>query len=162
MIDEALLRWLQGIAAGTIDLTLPNQEYAARTLAYVTQKPVLPPGQLSRHFTLEEMIASETAESRGIDNTPTAEVTDQLKHLCRHTLERTRDLCGDHSVYVSSGYRCPELNVAVGGASNSAHLYGCAADIVIPEFGDPLTVCRALAPYVDELEIDQLIYETNS
>src|SRR5262245_30603901 len=138
MIDEELLRWLQGIAAGTIDLTLPNQKNAALVIAYVTDKPVLTPGHLSRHFTLDEMVASETAESRGIDNSPTDEVTDQLKHLCRHTLEGVRDHCGDHSVYVSSGYRCPELNAAVGGASNSAHLYGCAADIVIPEFGDPL------------------------
>jgi hypothetical protein len=54
------------------------------------------------------------------------------------------------------------LNEAIGGASNSAHLYGCAADFTIPGFGDVLDICRALKPHLRELGIDQLIDESAS
>ena len=62
---------------------------------------------------------------------------------------------------ITSGYRCPELNAAVGGASNSAHLFGCAADFVCTA-ATPLDICRAIEPYLVELQIDQLIHENES
>jgi len=117
---------------------------------------------LSPHFTVEELCYSETAQIEDIDNKPTEEVLAQLHKLANITLEGIRKICGDNPVEISSGYRCPQLNAVVGGASNSAHLFGCAADISIPAFGDPLAVCKALESHLPELGIDQLIYETSS
>ncbi|GGB91858.1 hypothetical protein GCM10011494_07780 [Novosphingobium endophyticum] len=71
--------------------------------------------QLSEHFTLEEMIRPQTAAGRGIDNTPSPEVIANLEALCLNLLARVR-LHFAAPVLVSSGYRCPELNVAVGGS----------------------------------------------
>lgn len=84
--------------------------------------------KLSQNFTLEEMIRSGTATKKGIDNTPSQEVLENLSILCREVLQPIREAWGD-SIIVSSGYRCPKLNTAVGGAKNSQHIYGTAADI---------------------------------
>lgn len=46
-------------------------------------------------------------------------------------LEAIRALAGHKPVIITSGYRCEQHNRAVGGAQNSQHLYGTAADIVI-------------------------------
>jgi len=116
--------------------------------------------KLSRHFTLDELIASDTAADQGIDNSPSWDDVVQLRELCQHTLEKVRMLCGRHPVLISSGYRCPQLNQAVGGASNSAHLYGCAADFTIPAFGSVDDICQLLQKHLVGLEIDQLINET--
>src|SRR4029077_19829076 len=96
--------------------------------------PAPTPMQLSEHFTLAELTYSDTANAQGIDNTPSTAIVDQLSDLCECTLEGIRDLLGRRPVTITSGYRCPELNAAVGGVSDSAHLYGCAADLVVPEF----------------------------
>lgn len=84
--------------------------------------------QLSQSFTLEEMYASETARKRGIDNTPTEQVTNRLKYLCEKVLQPVRDHFGE-AIVVTSGYRSPVLNKAVGSSSSSFHCLGCAADI---------------------------------
>jgi len=118
----------------------------------------LPRGHLTPHFLLSEFITSDTAAMQGIDNTPDADEVEQL-HDTAELMELVRARCGDHPVLISSGYRCPELNKAVGGASNSAHLYGCAADFTIPAFGSPLEIARAIEPHMNEWGIDQLIYE---
>jgi len=119
----------------------------------------LPPENLSPHFTLQEMIYSATAISRGIDNTPNADQITQLTLLCQDTLEGIRTLCGDNPVVVSSGFRSPQLNAAIGGASNSAHMYGCAADFTIAGYGTPKQICQLLQKNVMSLNIDQLIWE---
>jgi hypothetical protein len=77
-------------------------------------------------------------------------------------LEQIRFLCGGHPVRINSGFRCPALNSAVGGVSDSAHLFGAAADIVIPDFGDVDKICNLLKGQLTELEIDQLINESDS
>jgi zinc D-Ala-D-Ala carboxypeptidase len=117
--------------------------------------------QLTEHFTLEEMIHSDTANACGISNTPNEAEIANLTRLCG-VLEQVRALCGDHAVTVSSGFRCEALNEEVGGVENSAHRYGLGADIVIPEFGDPTEVWEQIMPSVKELGIDQLIDESNS
>ena len=112
---------------------------------------------LTPHFTLEELTASDTADECGIDNSATPEVRDRLAQLAGK-LEDIRSLLGAKPVMVSSGYRCPQLNKAIGGAETSAHLYGCAADFIVPEFGDPYKICC----YLTQLEgflYDQLINE---
>ena len=88
--------------------------------------------RLSQHFTLEEFVYSETAIRKGIDNYPTNEAITNLLMLCRDVLEPAREEYGK-AMIISSGYRCEELNKAVGGAKNSAHLKGLAADIVCSE-----------------------------
>ena len=86
---------------------------------------------LTNNFTLQELVKSETALRRGLDNTPTVEVVERLKLLAEQVLQPVRNHYGK-GVKVNSGYRAPEVNAAVGGSANSDHLTGCAADIEIP------------------------------
>ena len=83
---------------------------------------------LSRNFTLEELISSNTAQAKGIDNIPGAIEKQNLKLLAQTVLQPIRDKYGK-PISVTSGYRCPKLNAAVGGSKTSQHLKGQAADI---------------------------------
>lgn len=112
---------------------------------------------LSPHFSLAELTASNTAKARGIDNTPLPEHIAKLT-LTAEMLERIRGVLGV-PVIVTSGYRCMRLNVAVGGVTSSDHARGQAADIVAPAFGTPYEVAKKLAPLVSVLGIGQLILE---
>lgn len=111
---------------------------------------------LSAHFSLEELIASEVAVRAGIDNTPTPDVLRNLYRLAEG-LDRVRKALGNCPIHVTSGYRAQRLNQAIGGAKDSMHVKGLAADILCPAFGPPLTVCRALARA--KLGTDQIIHE---
>jgi hypothetical protein len=112
--------------------------------------------QLTEHFSLEELIASEIAVRAGIDNTPSGEIAANLRALAEG-LERVRATLGGRPLHVTSGYRCAALNAAIGGAANSMHMRGLAADIICPQFGSPLAVCRAIA--VADFVTDQVIHE---
>jgi hypothetical protein len=118
--------------------------------------------QLSPHFTLEELLASDTAKAQGIINEPNWDILVQLVLLANETLEGIRTVCGNYPMKITSGFRNQDLNDAVGGAQNSAHLIGCAADFVIPDFGPPIEICEALEDYLLDLGIDQLIHENDS
>lgn len=87
------------------------------------------PNRLSPNFTLEQMIYSETAIEKQIDNTPNAEQRDNLKQLCNKVLEPIyTQIC---KFDVSSGFRGDNLNKVIPGASTgSAHKDGQASDIV--------------------------------
>ncbi len=111
--------------------------------------------KLSDHFTLAEFTTSQTAARRGIDNIPPTTVLKRLKATAA-ALEAVRSLLGK-PLLISSGYRCPALNKAVGGTVGSAHVLGFAADFICPGFGDPLEVCRAIS--ASDLTFDQLIEE---
>ena len=111
--------------------------------------------RLSRHHTLARLIHSDTATERSIDNTPPAEVLDNLRLLARG-LDRVRQLLA-HRLEISSGYRCPALNAAVGGAPRSQHTQGLAADFCCPGFGPPLAIARAI--HDSDIVFDQLILE---
>lgn len=113
--------------------------------------------RLSPHFTLAELTASNKAQILRIDNTPGADVLRRLQFTAE-MLERIRSTVG-RPVIVTSGYRCPELNRAVGGVTSSDHITGQAADIVAPAFGTPYQLARLLAPLVSTLGIGQLILE---
>ena len=82
--------------------------------------------KLSSNFSLRELTKSQTAERKGIDNTPTEEHTENLKLLCENILQPTRDEWG--VVSVSSGYRSPALCVAIRSSEKSQHARGMAAD----------------------------------
>jgi hypothetical protein len=111
---------------------------------------------LSEHFSLEELILSQTAARQSIDNMPSAAIIQTLRKLAA-ALEDVRSLLGGVPMLVSSGYRCPELNEAVGGAKNSAHMDGLAADFTAPAFGAVIQVARKIA--ASHIAYDQLIHE---
>ena len=87
--------------------------------------------QLSEHFKLSEFTRSATATARKIDNTPSQEVISNLKVLCQNVLEPLRAFA-QQPIIISSGYRCPKLNSAVGGVYSSQHTLGEACDIRLP------------------------------
>lgn len=110
---------------------------------------------LSSHFTLDELVASQEAARAGIDNTPPADVVERLKHTALG-LEAVRIRLGV-PVVVSSGFRCLTLNRRLGSADTSDHVKGDAADFIAPRFGSSSTIVSAL---IDAgIEYDQLIDE---
>ena len=110
--------------------------------------------KLTENFSLNELTKSQTAERKGIDNTPSTEHQDNLKSLCEMILQPIRDHFGQ-VVSVSSGYRSPELCVAIGSSTKSQHARGESADFEI--FG---VSNKELADYINEnLDYDQLILE---
>jgi len=111
--------------------------------------------QLSPNFSLSDLVRSETAEERGIDNTPPPEIVENLMRLAA-SLEAVRSLLGG-PLEISSGYRCAALNEAVGGSSTSQHLQGLAVDFECPAFGTPLEIADAIRR--SALEFDQCILE---
>lgn len=113
--------------------------------------------QLTQHFTLAELTRSSVAQARGLSNEPPPELLPRLI-LTAEMLERIRSTL-DAPVIVTSGYRSPQVNIAVGGATSSDHTQGHAADIVAPMFGTPYDIARRLAPLVSTLGIGQIILE---
>lgn len=111
---------------------------------------------LSEHFSLDELTASQTALRKGIDNTPPPVVTEKLRMLAA-TLEQVRKLLGNNPIHISSGYRCLALNRAIGSGNLSAHVLGYAVDFTCPSFGAPKEVANKIAE--SPIRFDQLIYE---
>lgn len=82
-----------------------------------------------KYFSIDELTHSSIASARGIDNTPRSrEVVDNMVRLVSMALDPAREALGS-PITVNSGYRCPELNRAVGGVPSSYHLQGRAADL---------------------------------
>ena len=110
--------------------------------------------KLSPNFSLAEMVKSQTALRKGIDNTPDQSAIDNMEKLCTAILQPVRD----HFVIPftpSSGYRSPELCIAVGSTIKSQHAKGQAADFEVPGVSN-----MELAEWIrDNLEFDQLILE---
>ena len=109
------------------------------------------------YFTIKELSKSSTAENLGIDNTPTPEIRAKLNTLIS-ALDKIREQYGK-PIFVTSGYRCPELNKAVGGVNSSQHVKGEAADLVgrnDDETRKIFETAKALGKF------DQLLYEKNS
>ena len=109
-----------------------------------------------KHFTIKELCRSATAERLGIDNTPPRSAVTALHELVDHVLDPLREAWGG-PIHVNSGYRCPELNKAVGGTPYSQHQRGEAADITV---GTPARNRRLLALIKRlNLPVDQCIDE---
>ena len=83
-----------------------------------------------KYFTIKELTRSDTARWLGIDNTPPPSAVRALHELVDHVLDPLREAWGG-PIRVNSGYRCPELNQAVGGTPGSQHQHGEAADITV-------------------------------
>lgn len=110
--------------------------------------------RLSEHFSLAEMLRSGTAIRYGIANIPTERDIENLRSLCLAVLEPLRYRFG--RIIITSGFRSKALNKRVGGAQNSQHMLGEAADIHVtnPE------VARKYAQFIiKNTDFDQLIYE---
>lgn len=112
---------------------------------------------LSEHFTLEEATASLIAASRGIDNTPSAEIVTSMKNTAAH-MEKLRVMLRS-PIDVSSWYRSPALNKAARGVRISQHCKGEAVDFLCPGYGTPLAICKFIATNKFILRFDQLILE---
>lgn len=104
-----------------------------------------------KYFSLSEFLNSATAKRLGIDNTPTFEVVDNLNKLADY-LDVIREKVGK-PILISSGFRCPVLNKAVGGVSNSQHQKGLAADLICADMESLEKVLRETGGF------DQLIKE---
>ncbi len=111
--------------------------------------------QLSPNFSLAEFVASQEATRACIDNTPPADVLENLRETSGR-LEVVRGALG-HPVIISSGYRSPKLNAMIGGVPTSAHVDGYAADFLCPGFGEPSLVCARIM--ASGIKFDQLIQE---
>jgi len=108
---------------------------------------------LSKNFSLAELTKSQTAERKGIPNTPTADHIYNLTALCENILQPIRNEFG--SFIVSSGYRSPELCEAIGSKATSQHAKGEAADFEVAGVSN-----YKLATWIEEnLPFDQLILE---
>lgn len=109
---------------------------------------------LSKNFSLQEMVKSQTAERKGIDNVPNDQQVEELVKVCVNILQPVRDHYGIPFT-VSSGFRSPELCIAVGSNMKSQHAKGQAADFEVPGISN-----MDLAEFIrDNLEFDQLILE---
>jgi len=113
--------------------------------------------QLSPQLSLNEAIKSSTAKRLGIDNTPPPEIIDNLKLIATHVFQPVRNHFGV-PLYVSSGYRSPELNTAIGGSKRSQHMLGQALDIDCDVFGGVSN--GELFRYIKEhIDFDQMVWE---
>jgi zinc D-Ala-D-Ala carboxypeptidase len=113
--------------------------------------------KLSDHFTLAEFTRSDKATELGNDNQPTPAHLEHLKHTAAG-FEKVRALLGDEPLKITSGYRNPVVNKAVGGTPTSAHPMGYAGDFRHPTLS-PLACARLLRD--SDLMFDQLILETS-
>lgn len=110
--------------------------------------------QLTKNFSLIELTSSETAVRKGIDNTPTQLVVTNLKELCENVMQPLRDWYGK-PINITSGYRSPKLNKAIGGSTTSEHCFGQAIDFTLPveDYKPVFEFIRT------KLEYSQLIWE---
>jgi len=109
---------------------------------------------LSEHFTLREFVRSGVAIRCHIDNTPGAAEVERMRALCVNVLEPLRRRFG--CLRITSGYRCPALNRAVGGVANSQHVRGEAADLHVSD----REVGLKMYEYIQRcLPFDQLLFE---
>jgi hypothetical protein len=109
--------------------------------------------KLSKNFSLDELTASNTAIKKNIDNSASPTIVDALQELVTNVLQPVREKFGP--VTITSGYRCDELNRAIGGSTTSDHSYGRAADFEVKGVDN-----RVVAIWISEnLPYKQLILE---
>ncbi|WP_071134556.1 D-Ala-D-Ala carboxypeptidase family metallohydrolase [Millionella massiliensis] len=115
------------------------------------------------YFSIEELCHSDTATARQIDNTPAPAVRQKLQTLIDELLDPLRRAWGQ-PIRVSSGYRCPELNRAVGGVANSQHQTGEAADLTTGTAAQNRQLFARIIEMQqsERIDFDQLIWERGS
>ena len=113
--------------------------------------------KLSKNLSLAEATKSTTAKRLGINNTPDEWTTENLRQVAVNIFQPLRSAFGC-PIYVSSGYRSPELNTAIGGSSRSQHVEGRALDLDADVYGG-CTNAQIFNWIKENLEFDQLIWE---
>lgn len=115
----------------------------------------------SKYFTLEELLKSDTAIVRQIENLPSWSDIERLMELATTVLDPIREEWGQPLI-VTSGFRSPQLNAAVGGVCTSAHMVGCAVDIALCSWStrkvsELYNLIQKMEKQYD-IAIDQVIY----
>ena len=110
---------------------------------------------LTPHFTLDELTASESAERNGWDNTPTDAELENLKRLA-DMLEQVKVVLGGKPIMINSAFRSKKVNDAVGSKDTSQHRIGCAADLRVPGMTPDEVVRKVVA---SGIAFDQIIRE---
>ena len=110
---------------------------------------------LTPHFTLEELTASETAERNGWDNSPNDQELANLTRLADF-LEQVKVVLDGKAIMISSGLRTKKVNDAVGSKDSSQHRIGCAADFRVPGMTPDEVVRKIIA---SGISFDQVIRE---
>lgn len=114
---------------------------------------------MAKYFTFGELCKSDVALQKRIENTPTdAETIERMQALMDECLDKVRELWGK-PIGVNSGYRSPELNRAVGGAKNSQHMRGEAADITTGTKDNNRKLFDLIV--ASDIDFDQLIDESD-
>ena len=115
-----------------------------------------------KHFSISELTRSATALREGIDNRPPEYAYHLLHVLVEQLLDPIRKAWGE-PIVVSSGYRCKELNALVGGAKNSHHMLGCAADLIAGNKADHRRLFKLIQQMQREgkIHFTQLIWESD-
>ncbi len=113
---------------------------------------------MSTYFKLEEFLRSDTAKANKIANNPSWEVVEHLKTLALF-LDGLREKWGP--INVTSGFRCEELNVKVGGKNRSAHKMGYAADIQPNATRDFEKFKQTVLNWIQDKDFDQCIIESS-
>ena len=112
--------------------------------------------QLSENLSLAEMISSDSAKRKGIDNHPNPKQTENLQLLANKIFQPIRDHF-KNPIHISSGFRSIALNKSIGGASSSQHCTGEAMDIDMD--GSTISNKQVFDLIKDNLSFDQLIWE---
>ena len=110
---------------------------------------------LTPHFTLDELTASESAERNGWDNTPNDAELENLKRLA-DMLEQVKVVLGGKPIMINSAFRSKKVNDAVGSKDTSQHRIGCAADLRVPGMTPDEVVRKVIASGIN---FDQVIRE---
>lgn len=113
---------------------------------------------ITEHFSYEEIKHSGYAITHGIPNDPPDNLNCALQHTA-DCMERVRAALGNKGIKVTSWYRSPVVNNAVGSKPTSQHILGEAVDFTCPTFGSPLDICRRLIELQDLIRFDQIILE---
>lgn len=109
--------------------------------------------RISKYVSYEEAVKSQTAERKGINNQPDTEQTENMKYVAKNVFDKVREHLGV-PLFVSSFFRCPQLNKAIGGSPTSQHCKGEAIDIDHPKLN------KKVFDYIRKnLTFDQLIWE---
>ena len=110
---------------------------------------------ITNNFHIEEVTVTS---HRNVNNSLPKDLLSNVYYVAEQ-MEKVRALLGNVPISVTSWYRSPTLNKAIGGTSKSQHLTAQAVDFICPKFGTPYEVCQKLNTHRSTLMFDQLIYE---